>query len=343
MLVAFTMDSVVPAGHPLRRILGWVNAALEEASPKLEAVYAERGRPSIAPERLIKALLLQALYGIGSERKLVEWIGHDLLFRWFLGMRLEEAVWDASTFSKNRDRLLTSEAAGELLRATVEQARGAGLLGGDEFRVDGTLIASWASRRSVAARREPPEEGDGSGRRGQVLANDRYVSGSDPEARLYRKGGQTLLCHMGHLLSDGRHGLVVGARLTAPSPRAERAAALEMLREHRGVAGAAVAADRGYDEPPFVRALEQLGLQPHVARYRGQRRSSVPDAVAQTEAYRRSQRRRRRIEQIFSWIKAEGRLRRARHRGRARVGWSFILAAAAYNLVRMAALAAPLA
>jgi transposase len=333
-----SLEARVSPDHPLRRIRQLADAALARLNGRLDDVYEDTGRPSIAPEKLLRALLLQALYTIRSERALMDQIDLHLGFRWFVGLGMNEPVWEASTFSKNRERWLGGEIALEFLQAVTAEARRRHWLSDERFVVDGTLIEAWASKKSYQPKPDPPAAGLGSGRNGKLQRRDLYESRSDPEARLYRKSGSasSVLSYLGHVLSDVRHGLVVAACLTQASTGSERAAAVEMIEQlavrRRRIQ---VAADRAYDESKFVARLRQLGATPHVAQY--QRRPSALDRrTSRHGSYQRSQRERRNIERIFGWLKQVAGQRRTRFRGRLRVEWMFQFAAAAYNLVRMA-------
>ena len=255
----------VPQDHPLRPILAMVNQALSRIDGAMEKMYAEGGRPSIAPEKLLRALLLQMLYSVRSERMLMEQMQYNLLFRWFVGLNMDEAVWDATVFTKNRDRLLEGDIAQEFFQAVLEQARHKQLLSDEHFSVDGTLLEAWAGDKSFRNKPNPPEQGTGS--RGEILWNDTHASTTDPEARKYRKsrGAAFKLVHMGHVLSENQNGLAIGVRVTVASPKAERDTALEMLGAVCGKRRKTVGADAGYDERDFVAGARALGVTPHVS------------------------------------------------------------------------------
>lgn len=336
------MEDRVPADHPLRRILVMTDRALEEIRPRLDRMYAATGRPSIAPERLLRALLIQLLYTVRSERLLVEQIRYNLLFRWFIGLGMDEAVWDATTFSKNRDRLLEHEVSRHFFQAVVRQAQQAGLMSDEHFTVDGTFLEAWASHKSFK-----PKDGSGgddtnqSGGRnptvdfkGQTRSNDTHASITDPDARLRRKGGDgARLVHNGHLVTENRNGLVVSAMVTKAEGNAEVDAALAQLDgRDRGTVGA----DKGYDQRVFAEGLRRKGLTPHVAQNtNGNRRSSIDGRTTRHPGYQTSQRRRKMIEEVFGWMKTVGLMRKLRHRGTVLADWIFEFTAAAYNLVRM--------
>jgi transposase len=323
----------VPQDHPLRLIRSITATVLAGMSASFARLYATRGRPSIAPERLLRALLLQVLYSVRSERQLMEQLDYNLLFRWFVGLEMDEAVWDASSFSKNRDRLLQHNIADLFFDAVLAQAQQAGLLSNEHFSVDGTLIEAWASEKSFERRKDPPDRGTGA--RGRRLLNDVFASRTDPDARKFKKSkyGDAKLCHLAHTLMDNLHGLARKACVTAATTGAERAAALGMLQQ---VArrGATLGADKGYDDRAFIGRLRAMGITPHIARL--QRRTSYIDGrTTRHPGYGKSLERRSRIEQIFSWLKNVAALRKTRHRGRERLQWILQFSLAAYNLVRM--------
>jgi transposase len=299
-------------------------------------MYAKAGRPSIAPERLLRALLLQALYPIRSERMLVEQLEYNLLFRWFVGLNMSEPAWNHAVFSKNRERLLAGDVAHELFACVVEQARALKLLSDEHFTVDGTLIEAWASHKSF----KPKDGGDDEGTdfRGQKRRNDTHQSTTDPEAKLYRKGNgqESKLAFLGHAMMDNRHGLVVDTRLTEANGRAEREAALAMAAHLPGVhKRITLGADKGYDTLDFVQGLRQHSVTPHVAQNVSRRSSRIDERTTRHVGYVLSQKKRKLVEQIFGWIKTTAGLRQTKHRGRDRVSWMFTFAAAAYNMVRV--------
>jgi len=333
-----SLEERVSADHPLRRIRQIADAALARLNGRFDDLYGDTGRPSIAPEKLLRALLLQVLYSIRSERALMDQIDLHLGYRWFVGLSLNEAVWEASTFSKNRERLLDGEIAQEFLEAVLDQARRKHWLSDERFVVDGTLIEAWASKKSYQPKDDPPAPGQGSGRDGTLQKRDLYESKTDPEARLYKKSGSasSMLSYLGHVLTDRRHGLVTAACVTEATTKGEREAAVAMLealpvRKRR----IQVAADKAYDETVFVQRLRQMNVIPHVTQYTGQRRSAIDGRTSRHASYQQSQVQRRHIERIFGWLKQVGGQRRTRFRGKRRVGWMFQFAAAAYNLVRM--------
>ena len=331
-------EARVPKDHPLRPLRQMVNQALRELSGDFQAMYAREGRPSIPPEKLLRALLLQVLYTIRSERLLMEQLDYNLLFRWFVGLSMDDPVWDHSTFSKNRERLIVSDVAAAFFERIVKQAGDAGLLSDEHFTVDGTLIEAWASLKSFRPKEGPPPATGGRNPevdfRGERRTNASHVSTTDPEARLATKSpGQTAkLCYLGHVLMDNRHGLVAALALTLATGTAEREAAMAML-DTWPHCRMTVGADKYYDQREFVRFLRQRGAVPHVARKR--RGSAIDGRTTRHATYAVSQRRRKLVEQIFGWIKTVGLLRKTRHRGRERLAWVWTFTLAAYNLVRM--------
>ncbi len=331
-------EARVPKDHPLRPLRQMVNQALRELSGDFQSMYAREGRPSIPPEKLLRALLLQVLYTIRSERLLMEQLDYNLLFRWFVGLSMDDPVWDHSTFSKNRERLIASDVAAAFFGCILKQAGAAGLLSDEHFTVDGTLIEAWASLKSFRPKEGPPPSTGGRNPevdfRGERRTNASHVSTTDPEARLATKSpGQTAkLCYLGHVLMDNRHGLVAAPALTLATGTAEREAAMAML-DTWPHCRMTVGADKYYDQREFVRFLRQRGAVPHVARKR--RGSAIDGRTTRHATYAVSQRRRKLVEQIFGWIKTVGLLRKTRHRGRERLAWVWTFTLAAYNLVRM--------
>lgn len=336
----------VPQDHPLRIIRELMDRVLVELSPGFDELYAKVGRPSIPPEQLLRALVLQALYSVRSERLLMEELNYNLLFRWFVGLNADDPVWVPTVFSKNRERLLEGEVARGFLDAVVEEARRLGLLSDEHFTVDGTLLEAWASQKSfrpkARARGERPRDDDPGNPsvdfRGERRSNATHASTTDPDARLARKGPgkEAKLCYMGHALMDNRHGLAVGARVSRATGTAEGEAALKLLdtlppRRRRRTVGA----DKAYDVAEFVRAVRARGFTLHVAQNTSRRRSNVDRRTTRHTGYAVSQKRRHRIEETYGWCKVIGLLRKLRHRGLARVDWVFTFALATYNLVRL--------
>lgn len=339
----------VPPEHPLRIIRQMVDAVLKELSLQFDLLYSHTGRPSIAPEQLLRALLLQVLYTVRSERLLMEQLDYNLLFRWFVGLNMDDAVWDASTFSKNRERLLEGDVARAFFDQVLAQARERALLSDEHFTVDGTLIEAWAGQKSFKRKAaetptDPPEDpGNPSvDFHGERRTNATHASITDPEARLYKKakGREAKLCYLGHTLMENRHGLVVDTCVTQATGTAEREAALAMVEAIPGQQRVTLGADKNYDTRDFVRELRELRTTPHVAQHTTGRSSAIDGRTTRHVGYTISQQRRKRVEEIFGWMKTVGLLRKTRHRGVARVGWMFTFAAAVYNLVRIRTLAA---
>jgi IS5 family transposase len=277
------------------------------------------------------------LYTIRSERMLVEQLQYNLLFRWFVGLGMDETVWDATTFTKNRDRLLEGDVASGFFQAVVEQAREHGLLSDEHFTVDGTLIEAWAGQKSFRPKDRGDDDGDGGDFHGQQRRNDTHESTTDPEAKLFRKGTaqEAKLSYMGHVLMENRNGLVVGAEVTPATGFAERETAVRLVKKVPRGSRATLGADKGYDTREFVEQLRELGVTPHVAQNESRRRSRIDGRTTRHTGYAMSQIKRKLIEQIFGWQKTVAGLRKVRHRGRDRVGWVFTFGMAAYNLVRM--------
>jgi transposase len=334
----------VPADHPLRPIRVMVDAALEKLSPRFAALYSHTGRPSIPPEKLLRALLLQVFYSVRSEALLIEQLDYNLLFRWFVGLNTDDPVWDATTFTKNRDRLLEGDVAREFFNAIEEQARAAGLLSDEHFTVDGTLLEAWASQKSFQRKDAPrPPTDDDPGNptvdfHGERRSNATHASTTDPEARLCRKGKgrEAKLAYLGNLLMDNRQGLAVGAQVSIAEGAAETFGALELV-ETRTARGKriTVGADKAYDNAAFVEGMRFLRATPHVAQHTTRRRSRIDGRTTRHAGYAVSQVKRKRIEEIFGWLKTVALMRKLRHRGRPVIEWLFTLAVAGYNLVRI--------
>jgi transposase len=342
MFSYISAEQRVPKDHPLRAIRVMADAALEKLGPRFEALYAVNGRPSIAPEKLMRALLLQVLYTVRSERMLMEQLDYNFLFRWFVGLNLDEPVWAPTVFSKNRERLLEGAVAQGFFSAVVEQARAQGLLSAEHFTVDGTLIEAWAGQKSFkrkdqSAAQTPPDDDPGNPSvdfHGEQRRNDTHRSTTDPEARLVRKGPgkEAKLSYAGHVLMENRHGLAVGGCVTQATGRAEVEAALELVAGVEARGGVTLGADKGYDRKEFVLELREHRVTPHIAC----KPTSIIDArTTRHPGYAVSQQKRKRIEEIYGWLKTVAGLRKTRHRGVARVGWMFTFALAVYNLVRM--------
>jgi transposase len=336
----------VPQDHPLRPIRAMVDAVLVELSPEFAKLYSPVGRPSIPPEKLLRALLLQVLYSTRSERLLMEQLDYNLLFRWFVGLNMDDAVWDPTVFTKNRERLLAGDVAQAFFVRVLAQARQLGLLSDEHFTVDGTLIEAWASlksfKRSDALGRPPDDPGNPTvDFHGERRSNVTHVSTTDPDARLFRKGQghEAKLAYQGHVLMENRHGLAVEGCVTRASGYGERAAALEMLGHVATTKRITVGADKGYDTRDFVEALRLVQVTPHVAQNTSHRSSAIDQRTTRHAGYEVSQWKRKRVEEIFGWLKTVGLLRKTRHRGRRRVNWMFIFGLAVYNLVRIRNLA----
>ena len=339
-------EARVPADHPLRPVRGIVDDVLRRLSPRFEGLYVRWGRPSIAPEKLLRALLLQILYTVRSERQLVEQLQYNLLFQWFVGLSLDDAVWDATTFTKNRDRLLAGDIAEAFFQEVVAAARAQGLLSSEHFTVDGTLLEAWASQKSFRPRDandgpDDPDRGNPTVNfHGTRRRNDTHQSTTDPDARLARKGPghEAKLRYAAHALVENRHGFIVNTALTSADGYAEVDGAVAMLGELPQGGRITVGADKGYDTPRFVAACRAMGITPHVAQKRSY--SAIDGRTTCTAGYGVSQQRRKQIEEAFGWMKTVGLLRKLRHRGGPLVAWIFTFTAAAYNLVRLRTLTA---
>ena len=342
----FTMrhlDDFVPGNHPLRPIRVIVNAALLKMQALLSGMYEadiKGGRPSIAPEKLLRAMLLQIFYSIRSERQLMEQTQYNMLFRWFIGLAMDDSVWVPTVFSKNRERLIEHDAVIELFNQVLEMAQERDLLSGEHFSVDGTLIQAWAGHKSFV-RKDGQDDGDGGNFKGEKRSNETHESTTDADARLYRKGNSASeLRYMGHTLSDNRHGLIASAVVTIADGHAEREAAKVMIRDARQLKDdpavqITLGGDKGYDAKEFIEALAEMKVTPHIAQNTSGRNSAVPDEIAGTVGYGISQQKRKLIEQGFGWAKAVGNMRQVVVRGIERVDQMFVLTMAAYNLTRM--------
>jgi transposase len=331
--------------HPLRAVRAMVDVALRNMGPQFDAMYAKVGRPSIPPEKLLRALLLQVLYTVRSERMLMEQLDYNLLFRWFVGMNIDDPVWDVTVFTKNRERLLAADVAKTLFAEVLAQARSRDLLSSEHFTVDGTLIEAWASHKSFkpkeGADHQPPDDPGNPtvNFHGERRSNATHQSTTDSEARLARKGPgkEAKLSYAGHVLMENRNGIAVNGCLTQADGYAEPQAALAMVEEIPGEHRVTLGADKGYDRKEFVQELRDHQVTPHIAC----KQTSIIDArTTRHPGYVISQQKRKRVEEIFGWVKTVAGLRKTRHRGVARVGWMFTFALAAYNLVRMRNLAA---
>ena len=343
----FTMrklEDFVPTEHPLRAIRVMCNAALAKLGPLLSGMYeaeVKGGRPSIAPEKLLRAMLLQVLYSVRSERQLMEQVQYNLLFRWYIGLSMDDAVWVPTVFTKNRERLIKHDAVIKFFNEVVAIAQERDLLSGEHFSVDGTLIQAWAGHKSFVAKDGDQAGGGGGDFKGIPRSNETHESTTDADARLYRKGDTASeLRFMGHTLSDNRHGLIASAVVTIADGHAEREAAKAMISDARQALGdpereVTLGADKGYDAKEFIEACVAMNVTPHVAQNKSGRKSAVPDAIAQSEGYAISQRKRKLIEQGFGWAKTVGSIRQVMVRGIERVDQMFVLTMATYNLVRM--------
>lgn len=344
MLMVGSVEERIAAEHPIRRIKQLADRALARLGSTFDAMYAETGRPSVPPERLLKAQLLIALYSVRSDRQFCEQLDYNLLFRWFLDLELDEKSFDASTFSRNRERLIHHEVAEQFLAAVVEEAKKGHLLSADHFSVDGTLIESWASMKSIRPKDEPPR-GDSNGWsdfRGEKRTNETHASVTDPESRLARKGPgrEAKLSFAGHVLMENRNGLLMDIVVGTADGFAERREGAALVAKIAGSNRKTVGADKGYDATDFVEACRDLGVTPHVAQniHRGRKRSSIDRRTIRHAGHRASLIVRRRIETIFGWLKSFGGLKRSRVRGLEKTQLAARLAAAAYNLLRISRL-----
>ena len=334
-----TLEQRVPQDHPARAIRAMVDRALRRMDGELEKLYARKGRPSIAPERLLRAQLLMALYSIRSERQLMEQLNYNMLFRWFVGLEMDDPVWDVTVFSKNRARLIAGQASEQLLLSVLEEAYQQQLLSEEHFTVDGTLIQAWASRRSFKPKDDPPDRG--SGARGRKLLRDTHESTTDAQARLYRKSSSAavLPSYLGHVITENRNGLIVAAMATEAGSAAERQAALEMLGRVKRRQRITLGADKSYQEEAFVRRLRETGVRPHVAEYAPNPKwlNWLTEEERNDPGMALSQKRRKLVEKSFGWLKQD-RLRQVKLRGVKKVDWLFRIAAAAHNLLRLSKL-----
>ena len=342
-----SLEQRVPANHPLRPIRIMVDEALKALDGRFDEIYGEDGRKSIPPERLLRALLLQMLYSIRSERMLMEQLEYNLLFRWFVGLSANEPVWHPTVFTKNRDRLLEGAVADEFFSLIVNQARQKRLLSDEHFTVDGTLVEAWAGQKSFQAKKakatkkgRPPAGAGGNPSinfRKQKRSNETHQSLTDPSARLFKKsrGAEAKLSYLGHLVTENRNGLVVDTRLTLATGTAERDAATVMMEQKPAGRRVTLGGDRGYDTKGFVDKMRTLQITPHVAQNTTNRQSAIDARTTRHEGYLVSQRKRKRVEEVFGWLKNVALQRKTRFRGLDRVSWMFTFAAAAYNLVRM--------
>jgi transposase len=338
MFSYISAEQRVPKAHPLRAIRTLVDEVLRDMSAEFDGLYARVGRPSIPPERLLRAQLLQVFYSVRSETLLMEQLHYNLLFRWFVGLTMDDAVWDVTVFTKNRDRLLNQDMARSFFRRVVAQARE--LMSDEHFTVDGTLIEAWASQKSFQ-RKDGKTDGDGSHFHGQRRKNDTHASKTDPDARLYRKsnGAESRLAYLGHLLIENRHGLIADAMATTADGYAERDAAMLMLHDRwRKAPGRhrTVGADKAYDTVAFVTVARDLYTTPHVSQNVDRAGGSAIDGrTTRHDGYAISQHARPRVERPFAWLKTIGWIRKVKLRGLANVNWLFVFASAAFNLIRL--------
>ena len=337
-----SLEARVPPDHPLRAVRSITDRALTRLSPQFGTLYVQFGRPSVPPEQLLRALLLQALYSIRSERQLMEQLDYNLLFRWFVGLGIDDRVWSPTTFTKNRDRLLRGDIAQVFFEAVRRHADRERLLSAEHFTVDGTLLQAWASHKSFRPKDEDPPSSDGGGNptvdfHGQRRTNDTHQSTTDPDARLYKKarGREAHLGYLGHVVMEHRSGLIVQATVTPADGHGERDAAVLMLERMPGRHRITVAADKAYDTRDFIAGLRGMGVTPHVAQHTTGRRSAIDARTTRHPGYGVSQRKRKLVEQGFGWMKTVGGLRQLHHRGGPLVNWIFTFTAAAYNIVRL--------
>ena len=336
----------VPADHPLRALLVIAERVLAQMSGLFDQMYSSTGRPSVPPERLLRALLLQILYTVRSERMLMEQLNYNLLFRWFVGLNMDDAVWDVTVFTKNRDRLLESDVARRFFELVVEQAQGLNLMSDEHFTVDGTLLEASAGlksfRRNDAQQQPPDDPGNATvDFHGEKRSNDTHTSTTDADAMLAKKGAgkEAKLSYSGHVLMENRNGLIANVEVLQANGTAERHAALVMIEAIPGTHPVTVGADKGYDTGEFVAESRNMNATPHVAQNNKGRKSAIDGRTTRHPGYAVSQQKRKRVEEIFGWMKTVGGMRKLRHRGLELVGWMFTLAAAAYNLVRIRNLA----
>jgi transposase len=341
-----TLEQRIPADHPARQIRAMTDRALQRLDAEFDKLYAEVGRPSIAPERLLRATLLMVLYSIRSERQLMEQMDYNLLFRWFVGLEMDDAVWDVTVFTKNRERLIEGAVSQQLLEAVLVEARERQLLSAEHFTVDGTLIQAWAAARSFVEKSDPPQPGGGSGRGGEVLLRDKVESSTDPDARLFKKAtaDKAVPSYQGHVLMENRNGLVVAAEVTQAATVAERRAALHMLdavvappSERGAEPQVTLGADTQYQEAKFIEALRERGVAPHVSEYvKGNLdKNSLNEAEKADPRRLISQRKRKLVERVFGWSKLDRPARQVKLRGLERVNWFWKLSITAHNLMRM--------
>ena len=339
-------EARIPAEHPLRVTRALTNRVLARMDRSFHKLYSWTGRRSVPPEQLLRALLLQVLYSIRSERMLMEQLEYNLLFRWFVGLEMDDRVWDVTVFTKNRDRLLAGEIAERFFQEVLREAREAGLLSDEHFTVDGTLIEAWAGHKSFRPKDGTDDGGSGGAQgterdfHGERRKNDTHASTTDPESRLFRKGRgkEARLCFMGHVITENRNGLVVASETTLATGTAERSASVKMMKRVKRARRSTLGGDKNYDTGEHVEELRELGVTPHVSQNDRNRASAIDGRTTSQTGYEISQRKRKCVEQVFGWGKVIGPLRKTKHRGRRKVGWMFTFTQAAYNLVRMRSL-----
>ena len=347
MFSSLSPEQRVPADHPLRAIRQTTDRVLAKLSPKFTDMYSTIGRPSIAPEQLLRAVLLQVRYTVRSERMLMEQLEYNLLFRWFVGLNMDDPVWDPTVFSKNRDRLLAADVAALFFQQVLDEAKAQDLVSDEHFPVDGTLLEAWASLKSfhpVGADAPPPADDPGNPTvnfHGETRTNATHASTTDPDARLARKGAgkEAKLSYTGHVLMENRNGLVVDATVRLATGTAEREAACDMVAQIPGARRVTVAGDKNYDTAESIDTWRGLNVTPHVAQNNKRRRSAIDQRTTRHPGYLISQTKRKRVEEIFGWLKTVGGFRQLRHRGLERVEWMFTFGVAAYNVVRIRNLA----
>jgi transposase len=347
MFSYITLEQRIPADHPARAIRALVDQALLKLDGDFDRLYSDTGRPSIPPEQLLRAQLVMILYSIRSEAQLIEQLNYNFLYRWFVGLEMDDAVWVATVFSKNRERLIAGAVSQRLLEAVLDQARAHHLLSEEHFTVDGTLIQAWASARSFVEKKDPPAPGAGTGHKGEVLLRDKVESKTDPEARLYKKAtaDKAVPAYQGHALIENRNGLAVAAAATQAATVAERAAAMEMIdavvaprQERAPEKEITLGADTQYQEEKFIADLRKRGIAPHVSEYTTGQNLAKNSLTEEERADARrviSQRKRKLIEKVFGWSKADSILRQVKVRGLDRVDWFYRLTIVGYNLVRL--------
>ncbi len=342
-----TLERRISKDHPIRQIRVLTDRVLEDIGVELDKLYSSTGRPSIAPERLLRALLVMVLYSIRSERQLMEQLNYNLLFRWFVGLEMDDMVWDTTVFSKNRERLISGAVSQQLLEAVLQQAKEHDLLSEEHFTVDGTLIQAWASGKSFTEKSDPPEPGKGTGHGGEVLLRDKVESKTDPDARLYKKAtaDKAVPSYQGHALMENRNGLVVAAQASLAATAAERIVGLELLDrvvpavdKRKPGQEITLGADTLYQEKPFIQDLRDRKVAPHVSEYtkgRNMAKNSLTEQERNDQRLSISQKKRKLIERVFGWSKLDRSLRQVKLRGLDRVDWFYRLAITAHNLTRM--------